>query len=274
MNVRKIHLPAMGPHIYENKHSDGDKVEEHHHQIHQLLYALDGEGEIRLDGRSHELKRDRGALIVPYSNHSIVSNTRLTVLVLAFDQAHMDATVRGELLAAHFGKSRIIGLHPFGENEVRQLLRKMLFEQSIGQPLNLLAMQIHLAQLLLVLAREQQTAAPADVNSLRAEKLRHYIDKHYYEISDSSDIAGKLGVGIRHINNIFKEKYNVTPMHYLTEVRMELAQKLLAQTDKDIASICFEVGFEALSSFYRTFKNYAQMSPNAYRKLHQNTIEP
>jgi len=64
----------------------------------------------------------------------------------------------------------------------------------------------------------------------------------------------------------------MTPMHYLTEVRMELAQKLLVQTDKDIASICFEIGFETLSSFYRTFKKYTQASPNTYRKIHRQNI--
>jgi AraC-like DNA-binding protein len=273
MSGLKVNLSTNGIHIYESKHSDGDMVKEHHHQIHQFIYTLDGEGKIRLDGKSFELKKDRGALIVPYSNHSIVSDTKLTVLVLAFDQTFLDVAVQNELLRIFFDKSKLIGHHSFGESEIKQLLRKMLFEQSLDQAINRVAMNIYLSELLLVLARSQKSATVSDLNSLRAEKLRNYIDEHYFEIVDSSDISSKLGVSIRHINNIFKEQYNMTPMHYLTKVRMELAQKLLVQTDQDIASICFEIGFETLSSFYRTFKNYTQTSPNTYRKIHKQEIE-
>lgn len=272
MSGLRVELSQNRTNIYESKHLDGDIVKEHHHQIHQFIFTLDGEGRIMLDGKSFDLKRNRGALVVPFSNHSIVSDTKLTVLVLTFDQASLDVVLQNELLPLYFEKSILVGLHPFGENELRQLLRKILFEQSLGQSINLLAMNIYLSELLLVLARSQKSSAVPDLNTLRAEKLRNYIDAHYFEIVDSRDISSKLGVSIRHINNIFKEQYNITPMHYLTEVRIELAQKLLVQTDKEIASICFEIGFETLSSFYRTFKNYTQASPNTYRKIHRQDI--
>jgi len=102
MGSLRINLLTNGTHIYESKHSDGDIVEEHHHQIHQLIYALDGEGHIRLDGKVYELSKDKGALIIPLSSHSIISDTRLTVLVLAFDQEVLDKSVQKELLHSFF----------------------------------------------------------------------------------------------------------------------------------------------------------------------------
>ena len=78
-----------------------------------------------------------------------------------------------------------------------------------------------------------------------------------------------LGMSIRHINNIFKAQYDITPIQYLTEVRMELSKKMLLETDNDIVSICFEVGFESLSTFYRSFKNYTNTSPNQFRARYQ-----
>jgi AraC-like DNA-binding protein len=259
----------QGIHLYESKHREGNIVKEHHHQTYQILYALDGIGEITLDGHSLEFKQDHGVVIAPYSNHSIVSDSKLTVLVLAFDETILDSSVREELLRSHFSQSKLIRLGLFPGSELRQLLRKMLFEQSQETVLSILALNVFLSELLLVLVRSQQSNMMSDVNILRAEKLRSYIDTHYFEIVSSNDISAKLGVSARHINNIFKDHYNMTPLQYLTEVRMGLAQKMLSESETDIASICFEIGFETLSTFYRTFKNSIQMSPNKYRQLHK-----
>ncbi len=68
---------------------------------------------------------------------------------------------------------------------------------------------------------------------------------------NTSDISTKLGMSITHINNIFKEQYKVIPLQYLTEVRIVLSKKILIETDKDIVSFCFEVGFKSLETFYR-----------------------
>jgi AraC-like DNA-binding protein len=262
-----------GIHLYESKHRDGDVVEEHHHEKHQFLYALDGKGVITLDGLSLDFEQNSGVVITPYSKHAIVSNMKLTVLVLAFDETLLDSAVRQQLLHDEFGRSKLIKLGKMGDNELRQMLRKMLFEQSQGGPLNVLALPIYLAELLLVLVRNESSLQAHNVNGKRAEKLRQYIETHYFEIFSSHDIAVKLGVSARHINNIFKEQYHVTPLQYLTEVRMELAKKMLSETDKDISSVCFEVGFESLSTFYRIFRNSEGIAPNSYRKLqHEETI--
>lgn len=58
----------------------------------------------------------------------------------------------------------------------------------------------------------------------------------------------------------------MTPIQYLAVTRIEEAKKLLTGSDKDITSICFEVGFETLSSFYRTFKQLVGRTPKQYRR--------
>ncbi|NQX70346.1 helix-turn-helix transcriptional regulator [Paenibacillus alba] len=268
-NRRVIDLSIQGIHLYEVKHEEGDVIMEHDHPFHEILYALDGEGQLTLDGKQLDFNKDHGVVIVPFSPHAVVSDSNLTILVLAFDAQLLDISVQKELLDVFFNVSSMIRLNPFLGSELRQLLRKMLFELSRGNPLNLLAMKLKLSELLLVLARAQQPSHVIDADSLRAEKLRLYIDSHYFEIMHSNDISVKLGMSTRHVNNIFKKQYSITPIQYLTEVRIEMAKKMLVETDKEIVCICFEVGFETLSSFYRMFKNYIQMSPNQYRVVHR-----
>lgn len=258
-----------GIHLNENKHFESDFVKSHHHEVYQILYALENKGKINFDETEYEFTQDNVAFITPYSDHSIKADSRLTVLVLEFEASILDADIQTALLDNNLNKTKLIKVNIFEAGELRQLLRRMLYEQSIGKTMNVLAMKILLSELLLVLARSQEEPQILDANILRAERLRKYMDTHYFEVISSNDISTKVGISIRHINTIFKEQFQVTPIQYLTDVRMEVAKKMLIETNKDIASICFEVGFESLPTFYRTFKNHTQFSPKRFRVAHQ-----
>ncbi|RKN85227.1 AraC family transcriptional regulator [Paenibacillus ginsengarvi] len=274
MAIKWIDLSRNQIHIYEQKHMGGHLVSEHHHQTYQLLFVLEGEGKIRLDGETSELAADDTALIVPYSVHSVMSDSRLTLLVLAFEETALDAESAELLLGGHFQTSVLMKPNLFAGSELRQLLRKMLFEQSKDPSLlGRLSLRIQLSQLLLSLARSLQAGPGTGSNRLRAEKIRSYIDSHYFEPLTAVDIASKLGISTRHVNNIYKERYDMTPMQYLTEVRIRVAQKLLAESGKDIISICFEVGYDSVSTFYRCFKAVAKSSPKTYRELNKPVEE-
>jgi AraC-like DNA-binding protein len=269
MSLHPIELTREGILMYEYKHVDGDVVKEHHHPFHQILYALEGEGKMKLDGKESVFSHDHIAVILPRSEHAIISDSKLTVLVLAFDESIFDSTIRTGLLDLFLGKSKLLKPGLFSGSELRHLLRKMLFEQSAENNLSGLAMKIILAELLLVLARAQQSLGLSDANSMRAERIRQYIDTHYFENLSVQNIAVMLNMSTRYVNMIFKEYYNITPIRYLTDIRIEIAKKMLVETEKDIASICFELGFETVSTFYRLFKESLHIPPNKYRTLYK-----
>ncbi|MFD2629977.1 AraC family transcriptional regulator [Oceanobacillus kapialis] len=252
--------------IKENVHSDKDLVKSHHHSIHQILYVLESKGKFIFNNQAHPFKKDHVAIIPPYAEHAIVAEEKMTVLVLEFDINQLDI---GMQQAFHekenFSKTCILELSLFDAVHVRQLLRRMLYEQSRMANYQFLATKIFLSELMLTLLRATRDETITNANSLRAERLRKYINENYFEITDAGDISQRLGISARHVNTIFKESYQTTPMKYLNEVRMETAKKLLMETDKDITSICFEVGFESLSTFYRRFKEYMNISPHKFR---------
>ncbi|MGH6874841.1 MAG: helix-turn-helix transcriptional regulator, partial [Aestuariivirgaceae bacterium] len=58
------------------------------------------------------------------------------------------------------------------------------------------------------------------------------------------------------------------PMHYLTQWRMQLAARLLTETQMKAAAIAEEVGYASHAAFSRTFKKIAGISPAAWRERH------
>ncbi|WP_066192187.1 MULTISPECIES: helix-turn-helix transcriptional regulator [Gracilibacillus] len=262
--LKPINLDPFGVQLYESKHHAGNRIDEHHHDIYQLIYTLEGSGKIMLDGEVYQLKQDHLTFITPFTHHAIIADHKLTVLVLALD--HRAINVSTEKLFEHsLSESKLIGLNPFISSEVRPLLRTMLYEQAHATLYQESALHIYLSQLLLLISRSEQHQENFDANSLRAERLREYIDTHYYKALHAENLAAKLAISTRHMNTIFKETFHMTPMQYLTEIRIQLSKKMLMETDKEIAVICFEVGFESLSTFYRTFKHHTSLSPHKYR---------
>lgn len=54
-------------------------------------------------------------------------------------------------------------------------------------------------------------------------------------------------------------------MRYVNRLRVEQAKTLMRTTAKNISEISFEVGFENIYYFSRTFKQYEGVSPAKYR---------
>jgi AraC-like DNA-binding protein len=67
----------------------------------------------------------------------------------------------------------------------------------------------------------------------------------------------------------FKSRIKKTFSRFLIEVRVGHACKLLAETNKTVAEICYECGFNNFSNFNRHFKFIAGRTPLNHRKYYQ-----
>jgi AraC-like DNA-binding protein len=64
----------------------------------------------------------------------------------------------------------------------------------------------------------------------------------------------------------FKKKTHHTFMDYVKSVRIGIAAKLLAETDRQITQICYECGYNNLANFNHYFKIIMNKTPSEYRK--------
>lgn len=94
-----------------------------------------------------------------------------------------------------------------------------------------------------------------------------YIKEHSAE-SDLSLMAvcNHLSVSMSYFGIFFKEKTGKTFIEYLTEVRMDKAKELLANSDLMLYAIAEKVGYENPAYFTTAFKKNNGMNPKEYRK--------
>ena len=81
------------------------------------------------------------------------------------------------------------------------------------------------------------------------------------------DISEHVGLSPFHLERIFKHETGETPRSYLEKIRVDKAVHLLKTTDKTNLEICYEVGFQSPSNFYKVFRQTKNCSPSEYRTL-------
>jgi AraC-like DNA-binding protein len=91
-----------------------------------------------------------------------------------------------------------------------------------------------------------------------------YIDSHFGDPIDLDNIADQAYFSKFHFIRLFKSIYGSTPHKYLTRVRMEKAKEFL-QSGRPVTEVCFEVGFDSVSSFTGLFKRHAGITPSSYQ---------
>src|SRR5262245_49832722 len=70
-----------------------------------------------------------------------------------------------------------------------------------------------------------------------------------------------------HFNRVFHEITGLPPAKFISAMRLDEAKRLLLNTNLNITDICFEVGYNSLSTFTRRFTQRVGLGPREFRYL-------
>jgi AraC-like DNA-binding protein len=99
----------------------------------------------------------------------------------------------------------------------------------------------------------------------RMLRTRDRMDLAFAQPLDVPALARVAHVSPAHFSRQFRATFGETPHRYLQRRRVERAMELLRETDRPVTEICFDVGFNSLGTFSRTFRGIVGESPSAYR---------
>src|SRR4051794_15749954 len=100
----------------------------------------------------------------------------------------------------------------------------------------------------------------------RAVETALWIDAHSHRAIDLEDAAGEAGLSPFHFLRLFSGVLGVSPHQYLVRSRLRPAARLLADDERAVTDIAYDVGFADLSNFVRTFHRAAGVSPLKFRR--------
>ncbi len=240
----------------------GDKPFAEQHRCHSISYVRKGSFGYRSHGQGHELVA--GSVLVGFPGTEFVCTHDHVCgdecLSFFLEPELVEATgerseawqigavpplpelmVLGELAQASASGSSDIGL-----DEVGHLLANRLVEVVSGK------------------ARRPAKVTARDRR--RAVETALWIDAHSRQAIELEDTAAQAGVSPFHFLRLFSSVLGVTPHQYLVRSRLRHAARLLADDDKAVTDIAYDVGFGDLSNFTRTFHRAAGVSPLKFRQ--------
>ncbi len=93
----------------------------------------------------------------------------------------------------------------------------------------------------------------------------NYLAGHYQDDITLTEIATKVGMNSTYFSRFFRKSTGQTFNEYLTKIRISKACELLSNSDRQITSICYEVGYNNVANFNRRFRNLKKVTPREYR---------
>lgn len=97
------------------------------------------------------------------------------------------------------------------------------------------------------------------------EPVIDYIDHHFELAITLESLANLIDITPQHLCKIFKEYYKLRPFEYVTKKRIQMAKKMLLETDLSIKEIAFNVGYSDNSYFGALFKKHEKTTATVYR---------
>ena len=99
----------------------------------------------------------------------------------------------------------------------------------------------------------------------RMLRTRDAMDRAFAQPLDVPALARAAHVSTAHFSRQFSATFGETPHRYLQRRRVERAMFLLRESERSVTDICFDVGFNSLGTFSRTFHEIVGEPPSAYR---------
>lgn len=97
----------------------------------------------------------------------------------------------------------------------------------------------------------------------------NWMNQHYSEQINLEDMGKEIGISYSHLCRQFSKEQGITPMEYLTHIRLERGMQMLLSTDQTIEQIAAECGFSCANYFSKVYKKILNVTPSEYRKRHR-----
>ncbi len=266
-----VQFPQSGVYVAESRHADDFRMEPTIHAFGKLLYIWGGAGSLVVKGRRWPLRPGRIAVIPPGISHYLCDDPRRPLSLYFLCVRNPVLAMPGTAIA--LGECRVIGHAPLSET-VRRLFQDLLYEQTAGDAgadLMVTGRVLELCGLLLRwrIRKDTTPGLPPKEKSLSRARVGAVIAemrRRFYRPQSLERAAARAGLKSRRFSQIFREIAGTSWPAFLRERRIDHAKCLLAETNRSIVAVCFECGFEDLSSFYRAFRRIEGVSPLAWRK--------
>lgn len=259
----------------------------HIHDDVELIYVLNGEYEVLLNGNKHYFKTGDLLAINCREIHMIFSlgdgkneyaviRTSLKALKLSGYKIDSSKYILPFKINAPAQK-KIFTAKELEGSGVHEAVTEVLYEIREKKFGFELAVANAINRILLTVLRLRNNGAPSEaMYTERAgdmNKAFEYIEKNYASDITMTELSRLCSMSYSYFSRTFKAITAQSFSEYLLGVRLREAESLLAATDTPVTDIAYQTGFSSLSYFIAKFREKMGVTPKKYRDSILETIK-
>ncbi|MFY0607624.1 MAG: AraC family transcriptional regulator [Cyclobacteriaceae bacterium] len=157
------------------------------------------------------------------------------------------------------------------KEQIIELMHQVVAKSDLEQYLTF----VELLQLIATEVRPEYVAGASysiDLNNKttnRLDKIQSYVHDHYKEKIKLLDVANQLHMSEQAFSRFFSKTMKKPFFEFVNEYRVNIASRVILETDRQMAEIAYQCGYESLPFFYKQFKKFKGYTPLEFRKMYR-----
>ena len=154
-----------------------------------------------------------------------------------------------------------------------ELFRQIILELQLKRPCFEELLCFYLQQIFTEIHRNQLEISVDKYRNLEdMEAAVHFFNESFTQDISIEEYARRQHMSISWFIRCFKQYMGMTPMQYITSIRINKARELLKNTNCSVQEISTLSGYENPLYFSRIFRKQTGLSPSRYRKESRQVI--
>jgi AraC-like DNA-binding protein/quercetin dioxygenase-like cupin family protein len=273
-------------HVTPYQINNNERVQSHTHEFFELVYIAEGTGKHLYQRQTYRVSEGDVFVIEPQKEHGfeVDQNSRLLVYNILFEPALLveEIKVLSQLnsfldffYVEPFLRKTVkfenhLALNYQEQIEMRLLVNRLVNDYNEKDLGYRILIKTRMLEMLIFLSRcynrrnHKAMSEFLDHTDL-INRLCEFIKAHYNRPLSLEQVSKLCGMGKSTFTSKFKKMFGKTFIQYRNEIRIKAAKDLLVNTNDKVMAIAYEVGFDDLSYFNKTFKHFTAYSPSKYR---------
>ena len=237
--------------LFVGEHPKTYDVKHHSHEHWELVYCTGGSGSFRFENGA-EIHYQEGDLVVipPYEVHANSSDTGFTNIHITMEEPSFSykipfrITDRENSFHSAFSQVKI---YYMTDIKNREMVLSALGDLIVGY----------------IVCFRSSAEFSSPVERIRNSIIHNYSNPNYA----LDEFIRKLPFNYDYLRKLFKKEIGMSPLEYLTNLRMNSAEKLLTAmwtNDYSVTEIALMCGYEDPLYFSRVFKKHFGCSPTRF----------
>lgn len=245
----------------------------HFHNGHEMIFVLDGSAEFMIENKKYVLTKNTLLIISNFERHYRLKETpQYKRYVLLFNDSDVSVP-DSNLLSLFYQRNKdfrhAVEFTDEDAERIKHVFSECVSEYVKNDRFSFTLLTAKLSELLVLIYR----TCPENFTSISENSYRkiiydaqNFVHRNFREPITLASVAKHFFCNSYYFSSKFKEYTGVPFKKYLINLRLADAKRQLIHTDKSVAQIAKDCGFNDVSNFIRCFQSTESIAPLQFRK--------